>query len=131
MPLSAAPRVLIVIPALNEAAHIKDVLNFALGFAERADGLVVVADGGSTDGTREIARRAASIWSRAAWPASPGAGPISRAKSPHRARHERLPMIQVFGHKAPDTDSTWPMIRHGGGDPLPFAGADEGQRLTR
>ena len=54
MPLSAAPRVLIVIPALNEAAHIKDVLNFALGFAERADGLVVVADGGSTDGTREI-----------------------------------------------------------------------------
>ena len=56
MPLSAAPRVLIVIPALNEAAHIKDVLNFALGFAERADGLVVVADGGSTDGTREIVR---------------------------------------------------------------------------
>ena len=60
MPLSAAPRVLIVIPALNEAAHIKDVLNFALGFAERADGLVVVADGGSTDGTREIVRRRAA-----------------------------------------------------------------------
>lgn len=53
---SAAPRVLIVIPALNEAAHIAGVLNFALGFAERAGGLVVVADGGSTDGTREIVR---------------------------------------------------------------------------
>ena len=60
MPLSAAPRVLIVIPALNEAAHIAGVLNFALGFAERAEGLVVVADGGSTDGTREIVRRRAA-----------------------------------------------------------------------
>lgn len=60
MPLSAAPRVLIVIPALNEAAHIAGVLDFALGFAERAEGLVVVADGGSTDGTREIVRRRAA-----------------------------------------------------------------------
>lgn len=60
MTLSAAPRVLIVIPALNEAAHIAGVLNFALGFAERAEGLVVVADGGSTDGTREIVRRRAA-----------------------------------------------------------------------
>lgn len=60
MPLSAAPRVLIVIPALNEAAHIASVLDFALGFAERAEGLVVVADGGSTDGTREIVRRRAA-----------------------------------------------------------------------
>lgn len=60
MPLSASPRVLIVIPALNEAAHIAGVLNFALSFAERAEGLVVVADGGSTDGTREIVRRRAA-----------------------------------------------------------------------
>lgn len=60
MPLSAAPRVLIVIPALNEAAHIAGVLDFALGFAERAEGMVVVADGGSTDGTREIVRRRAA-----------------------------------------------------------------------
>ena len=54
------PRVLIVIPALNESAHIGGVLDFAAGFAERADGLVVVADGGSTDGTREIVRRRAA-----------------------------------------------------------------------
>lgn len=60
MPLSAAPRVLIVIPALNEAAHVAGVLDFALAFAERAEGLVVVADGGSTDGTREIVRRRAA-----------------------------------------------------------------------
>ena len=40
----SAARVLIVIPALNEAAHIAGVLDFAAGFAERVDGLVVVAD---------------------------------------------------------------------------------------
>jgi succinoglycan biosynthesis protein ExoA len=54
------PHVLIVIPALNEARHIKAVLDFAEGFAARADGLVVVADGGSADGTREIVRRRAA-----------------------------------------------------------------------
>lgn len=56
MPLSTAPRVLIVIPALNEAAHIGGVLDFVVAFAERVDGLVVVADGGSTDRTRDIVR---------------------------------------------------------------------------
>ncbi len=60
MPLSAAPRVLIVIPALNEAAHIGGVLDFAVAFAERADGLVVVADGGSTDRTRDIVQARAA-----------------------------------------------------------------------
>ena len=54
------PDVLIVIPALNEAAHIAGVLDFACGFAERANGLVVVADGGSGDGTRDIVRSLAA-----------------------------------------------------------------------
>lgn len=60
MPLSQTPRVLIVIPAFNEAAHIAGVLDFAVAFAERAGGLVVVADGGSTDRTREIVRARAA-----------------------------------------------------------------------
>ncbi|MFN4059523.1 MAG: glycosyltransferase family 2 protein [Paracoccus hibiscisoli] len=50
------PRVLIVIPALNEARHIDGVLDFATGFARRAGGLVVVVDGGSADGTPNIVR---------------------------------------------------------------------------
>lgn len=54
------PEVLIVIPALNEALHIEGVLRFASGFAARAHGLVVVADGGSTDATREIVLRHAA-----------------------------------------------------------------------
>lgn len=55
-----APHVLIVIPALNEARHIEGVLDFAASFAARARGLVVVADGGSTDGTPQIVRRRAA-----------------------------------------------------------------------
>jgi succinoglycan biosynthesis protein ExoA len=52
--------VLIVIPALNEARHIDSVLAFASAFAARMNGLVVVADGGSQDGTCEIVRRRTS-----------------------------------------------------------------------
>ncbi len=47
-------RVLIVIPTLNEAAHIGGVLDTLLPFAERHGARIVVADGGSTDGTRAL-----------------------------------------------------------------------------
>lgn len=60
MPMFPDPQVLIVIPTLNEAAHIEGVLDFAVAFAERADGLVVVADGGSRDATCDIVRRRAA-----------------------------------------------------------------------
>lgn len=55
-----APFLLIVIPALNEARHIDGVLDFAAEFAARVNGLVVVADGGSEDGTRDIVQRRAA-----------------------------------------------------------------------
>lgn len=60
MQTTSPPHVLIVVPALNEARHIDAVLDFAEGFAARASGLVVVADGGSQDGTREIVRQRAA-----------------------------------------------------------------------
>lgn len=47
-------RVLVVIPCLNEAAHIAQVIEAALKEREQLDLLVVVADGGSTDGTQAI-----------------------------------------------------------------------------
>ena len=54
-------KILIVIPTLNEAAHIGQVLDSILPFADRADARIVVADGGSVDGTQAIvAARAAS-----------------------------------------------------------------------
>ncbi|WP_134680591.1 glycosyltransferase family 2 protein [Paracoccus ravus] len=50
---------LIVIPTLNEATHIAQVLSSALGFCTDPGDLIVVADGGSEDGTRLIVRQMA------------------------------------------------------------------------
>jgi succinoglycan biosynthesis protein ExoA len=47
---------LVVIPCLNEAAHIRDVLETVLRDPVATSGLVVIADGGSTDGTQDIVR---------------------------------------------------------------------------
>ncbi len=52
-------KVLIAIPALNEAAHIGKVLNDLVPFAKRTGSSIVVADGGSTDGTQEVVRQMA------------------------------------------------------------------------
>ncbi len=58
-------RVLIVIPCLNEARHIGRLLAQFLPFAQQAGARIVVADGGSSDGTQgivsEIARGAPEV----------------------------------------------------------------------
>lgn len=48
------PSSLIVIPCLNEAAHIGALVHALRPAAERLGARIVVADGGSTDGTRAI-----------------------------------------------------------------------------
>lgn len=53
-------RAAIVIPCLNEAAVIETVIAQILDDDGLADPLVLVADGGSTDGTREIVARIAA-----------------------------------------------------------------------
>lgn len=50
----AAPSILIVVPCLNEAAHIGGLLHRLRPAAARLGGRIVVADGGSTDGTQAI-----------------------------------------------------------------------------
>ncbi len=57
-------RPLIVIPCLNEAAHIARLLNQLAGPAERLNGQIVVVDGGSTDGTPQIVKRHAARGNR-------------------------------------------------------------------
>ena len=52
-------RTLIVVPTLNEASHIGDLLEALLVEAEALDARIVVADGGSTDGTTGIVERLA------------------------------------------------------------------------
>ena len=55
-----APGPLIVIPCLNEAAHIGGLLDQLSPAAARLGGQIVVADGGSGDSTRRIVRDAAA-----------------------------------------------------------------------
>ena len=60
------PATLVVIPTLNEAAHIEQVLRqLCVGLPADAPVQFVVADGGSSDGTPEIVRSLAARW---AWP---------------------------------------------------------------
>src|SRR5690606_28831608 len=50
---SAGPA-MIVVPCLNEAGHIASVIDRLAPSAERLDMTILVVDGGSRDGTREI-----------------------------------------------------------------------------
>lgn len=54
-----APSVTIMLPVLNEAAHIEATMSDLLGQVYEGEFEIVVADGGSTDGTREILDRIA------------------------------------------------------------------------
>jgi succinoglycan biosynthesis protein ExoA len=57
--MSTPGRVLIVIPTLNEIAHIGPLLEQLLGEAAALGGHIVVVDGGSTDGTVAAAKAVA------------------------------------------------------------------------
>jgi len=61
IPVNVAPRVSVIVPCRNEAGHIEWCLGSILGQEEPAGGFeVIVADGMSTDGTREIIQRISS-----------------------------------------------------------------------
>jgi succinoglycan biosynthesis protein ExoA len=68
----ARKRALIVIPCLNEAAQIERVIGRILEDDGLVDPLVLVADGGSTDGTRDIVERMAGRDPRVRLLANPG-----------------------------------------------------------
>lgn len=54
----ATPAVSFVVPTLNEAAYLPETLASIAALQTALDYEVVVADGGSTDGTRDLAREA-------------------------------------------------------------------------
>ena len=54
-------RSLIVIPCLNEAKYIEALIAKLWDASQDLDADIVVVDGGSTDGTREITQRIASV----------------------------------------------------------------------
>jgi succinoglycan biosynthesis protein ExoA len=53
---SSTASVLVVIPCLNEEEHLEGVIDQLLADADRIELAIIVADGGSTDGSRAIAR---------------------------------------------------------------------------
>jgi succinoglycan biosynthesis protein ExoA len=55
---------IIIVPTLNEARHIGALLDDLLVEAEALDARIIVADGGSTDGTRDIAAQRAETQPR-------------------------------------------------------------------
>jgi succinoglycan biosynthesis protein ExoA len=61
-----AGRYMVVIPCLNEASHIGPLLEQLRAPADRLDMAVIVADGGSKDGTREIVENIAAANDRVA-----------------------------------------------------------------
>jgi succinoglycan biosynthesis protein ExoA len=65
-------RALIVIPCLNEAAVVRSVIERVLDDEDLVDPLVLVADGGSTDGTRDIVAEIARHDPRVRLMANPG-----------------------------------------------------------
>ena len=65
MPPKADGRdVLAIIPCLNEAAHLAGLLENLLGECALPEMLIVVADGGSTDGSRDIVHDFSARYSR-------------------------------------------------------------------
>jgi rSAM/selenodomain-associated transferase 2 len=84
----ASPSVSVVIPVLNEAAHLPSLLN-DLHTQQGIDLDILVADGGSTDGSPEIAERAGAVVVRA----SRGRGAQMNAA----AKHARRPLL-LFLH---------------------------------
>ena len=57
---AASEHVLAVVPCLNERAHIAKLLGDLLADSAEMDLMIVVADGGSTDGTQQIVERIAA-----------------------------------------------------------------------
>ena len=56
---SSTAQVVVVIPCLNEVGHIERVVTEFLAEADRINLRIIIADGGSTDGTRETIKRLA------------------------------------------------------------------------
>jgi succinoglycan biosynthesis protein ExoA len=77
--------VLVVVPCLNEAAHLPSLLALLAGDA--LDALIVVADGGSTDGSPALVQAAAAQWPN-----------IKLLHNPHRIQSAAVNLAaQVFG----------------------------------
>jgi succinoglycan biosynthesis protein ExoA len=96
----SAGRCMVVIPCLNEATHIGDLIAQLIGPAERLDMMIVVADGGSTDGTRRIVQDIAAAEPRVALLDNPSrlqAAAVNLAVARYGDAFERFIRIDAHG----------------------------------
>ena len=96
---SPSSRPLLVVPCLNEAAHLEGLLDQLLADVAGRDALVVVADGGSTDGSLEIVQAYAARDARVRLTPNPAriqSAGVNRAARLHAAG--RRWMIRIDAH---------------------------------
>jgi succinoglycan biosynthesis protein ExoA len=99
------PRILILIPTLNESQHIGLLLDALLVEAEVLNARIIVADGGSDDGTQDIVTRRASITPRIALinnPARIQSAAINRAVAQFGDDADYIIRIDAHGAYPPD-----------------------------
>lgn len=104
MPGSAAPFVTVAMPCLNEERHVEACLRGAMAQDYPADRLeIIVADGGSTDATREIVRRIAAEDPRVTLADNPGRlQSAGMNEAVRRARGEVIVRMDVHAEYALD-----------------------------
>lgn len=83
-----SPSCLIVVPTLNESRHLAGLLDMLLVEAEALNANIVVADGGSTDGTQAIAQRYMALHTR-----------VKLLNNPRRIQSAAMNLaVATFGH---------------------------------
>lgn len=100
----SAPRITIIVPCRNEVRHIEACLRSVLSFEEPPGGFeVVVADGMSDDGTREVLARLASADPRVRFVDNPARiTPCALNAAIQAARGEIIVRIDAHARFAPD-----------------------------
>jgi len=87
-----------VIPCLNERAHIAGLIADLLADTEWRDPLVLVADGGSTDGTRQIVAELAAADPRVRLIENPARLQSAGVNAAARAAQDRRWLVRVDAH---------------------------------
>lgn len=131
----------ILMPSLNQADFIAEAIDSVLGQAEIPRLELIVADGGSTDGTADLLARRAAADSRLRWDTQPDSGPAAAVnRALKRARGTLLGWLNADDRYCPGAIRRacdafakvphWLMV-YGAGEHIDRAGRPLGRYPTR